>query len=36
MAVITLYGTQYDVPALGSRVAGDLNSAPDPSFMGKR
>ena len=32
----TISGTQYDVPALGSRVAGDLNSAPDPSFIGKK
>jgi hypothetical protein len=32
----TISATSYDVPTLGSRVAGDLNSAPDPSFIGKK
>ena len=29
----TISGTQYDVPTWGSRLVGDLNSAPNPSFV---
>ena len=29
----TISGTQYDVPAWGDRLVGDLNSAPNPSFV---
>ena len=32
----TISATTYDVPAWGNRVAGDLTSAPDPSFIGRK
>ena len=32
----TISATTYDVPIWGKRVAGDVNSAPDPSFVGKK
>jgi hypothetical protein len=32
----TISGTTYDIPAWGNRVAGDLTSAPDPSFIGSK
>jgi hypothetical protein len=32
----TISGTSYDVPVWGNRVAGDLTSAPDPSFIGRK
>jgi len=32
----TISSTDYDVPSWGLRVAGDVNSAPDPSFVGKK
>ena len=32
----TISATSYDVPSWGLRVAGDVNSAPDPSFIGKK
>ena len=32
----TIAATSYDVPSWGQRVAGDVNSAPDPSFVGKK
>jgi len=32
----TISATSYDVPSWGQRVAGDVNSAPDPSFVGKK
>ena len=32
----TLSGTDYDVPSWGNRVVGDINSSPDPSFIGKK
>lgn len=30
----TISGTDYNVPSWGTRVAGDLTSAPNPSFIG--
>ena len=32
----TVSGTQFDVQEYGPRVAGDLESAPDPSFVGRK
>jgi len=32
----TLSAVTYDVPVWGNRVAGDLTSAPDPSFIGRK
>lgn len=32
----TISAVTYDVPAWGNRVAGDLTSAPDPSFIGRK
>tara|TARA_B100000287_G_scaffold435327_1_gene503094 strand:+ start:3795 stop:6170 length:2376 start_codon:yes stop_codon:yes gene_type:complete len=32
----TISSTDYDVPAWGTRVAGDLTSAPDPTFIGRK
>jgi len=32
----TISAVNYDVPAWGNRVAGDLASAPDPSFIGRK
>ena len=32
----TISAVNYDVPAWGNRVAGDLISAPDPSFIGRK
>ena len=32
----TISATSYDVPSWGTRVAGDLDSSPDPSFIGKK
>jgi len=32
----TISATSYDVPSWGTRVAGDLESSPDPSFIGKK
>ena len=30
----TISGTNYDVPSWGQRIVGDLDSSPDPSFIG--
>jgi len=32
----TISATSYDVPSWGLRVAGDTDSSPDPSFIGKK
>jgi len=32
----TISATSYDVPSWGLRVAGDTDSSPDPSFIGKQ
>ena len=32
----TISATDYDVPSWGTRTVGDLNSAPNPSFIGKK
>jgi len=32
----TISGTDYTVPSWGLRVAGDLTSSPDPSFVGRK
>ena len=32
----TISATDYDVPSWGLRVAGDTDSSPDPSFIGKK
>ena len=32
----TISGTNYDVPAWGTRICGDIDSVPDPSFIGRK
>ena len=32
----TLSGTDYDVPQWGDRICGDIDSVPDPTFVGRR
>jgi len=32
----TLSGTSYDVPSWGTRVVGDIDSSPNPSFVGSK
>ena len=32
----TVSGTDYSVPSWGNRVVGDIDSSPDPSFIGKK
>ncbi|ANS05737.1 tail tubular protein B [uncultured phage_Deep-GF0-KM16-C193] len=32
----TISATDYDVPSWGTRTVGDLDSSPDPSFIGKK
>ena len=32
----TISSVDYDVPSYGNRVAGDLDSSPDPSFVGRK
>ena len=32
----TISGTDYDVPAWGTRICGDIDSVPDPSFIGRK
>lgn len=35
-ATYTLSGTDYAVPTWGQRVVGDVDSSPDPSFIGRK
>ena len=32
----TISGTSYDVPAWGERICGDIDSVPDPTFIGRK
>jgi hypothetical protein len=32
----TISGTSFDVPAWGTRICGDLESVPDPTFVGRK
>lgn len=32
----TISGTDYDVPAWGLRICGDIDSSPNPSFVGRK
>jgi len=32
----TISGTDYDVPAWGDRICGDIDSVPDPTFIGRK
>jgi len=32
----TISGTSYDVPLWGDRICGDLDSVPDPTFIGRK
>lgn len=32
----TISGTSYDVPSWGERICGDIDSVPDPTFIGRK